>query len=203
MDARYVGRCPRCGGRVLDAGRLYACENAMAREKKGQAACNWRLWKVFRRCAITEGALGRLLAGDEVVIECATESGDAYRLTVFLDPDRNFALYPVRRVVGECPACGGRLLESDRVVRCENNRTHQVGGRWVNDGTCSFRVQKDINGVRLSTAEIARLASGEEVFLRGLAGKGGRKLDAWMRLDRRDGFKPAFRLDGKGDPSGD
>ena len=40
MDARYVGRCPRCGGRVLDAGRLYACENAMAREKKGQAACN-------------------------------------------------------------------------------------------------------------------------------------------------------------------
>ncbi|MBQ6522399.1 MAG: hypothetical protein IJI15_06210, partial [Atopobiaceae bacterium] len=74
---------------MLDAGRLYACENAMAREKKGQAACNWRLWKVFRRCAITERALGRLLAGDEVVIECATESGDAYRLTVFLDPDRN------------------------------------------------------------------------------------------------------------------
>ena len=187
MDARYVGRCPRCGGRVLDAGRLYACENAMAREKKGQAACNWRLWKVFRRCAITERALGRLLAGDEVVIECATESGDTYRLSVFLDPDRNYSL---------------RLLEGDRAVRCENNRTHQVGGRWVNDGACSFRVQKDINGVRLSTAEIARLASGEEVFLRGLAGKGGRKLDAWMRLDRRDGFKPAFQLDGKGVRSG-
>lgn len=198
-EKRYVGTCPRCGGRIEDSGRLYVCENAAHASWKGEVpeegACNWRLWKTFRGSAITDRVLERLIGGEEVRLECRTQGGEAYGMTVFLDPDRNYALYPVRRVVGTCPACGARLLEGDRTVRCENNHTHQADGAWVNDGTCSFRVQKTINGVDLSMAEVLRLAAGEEVLLRGLKGRSGKAFDAWVRLDAEEGFRPTFRFD--------
>ena len=51
MDARYVGRCPRCGGRVLDAGRLYA--DRLCRQLYHRAIWPKRLDKHFRLIAMS------------------------------------------------------------------------------------------------------------------------------------------------------
>ena len=58
--APEIGKCPVCGGRVLDVGDYYACENTMARDG-AKASCTFRVGKQILQRDISHEELKKLL----------------------------------------------------------------------------------------------------------------------------------------------
>ena len=76
-----------------------------------------------------------------------------------------------------CPKCGkGTLKKGEKMVYCTEYKPTKNGDKWVNEGSCEFRIlfdQKTVFGKILEPKDIKKLVDGEMLV------NGARK----MRLD--------------------
>lgn len=191
----YVGECPVCGGRVIDAKGIYTCENNV-REKKGDqwvstGSCQWICFKQFRGARIGRTDMRKLLEGGTIELECETRDGEKYVATLGIDKSRDGGVYPVRKTLGVCPECGGKVIEARNSWKCENYRPHpDADGNWVNDGTCTFRIPKKIFQRPVDEGTAKMLIEGDAVKMSGLMGRKGKPFDARIVLSREDDWRP-------------
>ena len=141
-----VGRCPLCGGQVVDTGNEKApfmCENTRRERRDGAEGstnfvevgrCTFRLFRAFMGAPISAAAAKKLLAGKSVMLKgMRLKDGTAIDRQVCLDPahgyrpriaaDQSFK-------VGTCPKCGGRVLDvgNERVpYLCERAQRARPG----------------------------------------------------------------------------
>ena len=79
-----IGKCPACGGDVVDKPKSYGCANW--REENG--GCKFVIWKDTAGHTVTLDEAKALLAGHEVgPVECRSrKTGKAFQATLYLDP---------------------------------------------------------------------------------------------------------------------
>ena len=80
--------------------------------------------------------------------------------------------------IGPCPSCGEGVVERGKVFGCS---------AWREDG-CEFRVWKVMSGKKLTTVQVkALLTHGRTDLIKGFRSKSGRRFEAALKLDPRNG----------------
>lgn len=148
-----VGTCPFCGGNVVETARGYICRN---RKKDDPNSCTLRIPKFIAGCTIEKKDVQFILAGKATEIKQFTNKGEKYPASLVLDKERGVRFQsPDRKVIGTCPFCGGRVLETEKSYFCENKRKDDPD-------SCQFWIQKSIGGAVLNKDDIDRLLRREE-----------------------------------------
>jgi DNA topoisomerase-3 len=132
-----VGKCPWCGGDVIEGKRGYGCSNY----KNG---CKFVIWKeagkgILCRTNITPAMAKNLLKGKTVYVKTlwseAKERMFPGSITINRDASSGFsvAVSMEREVIGKCPMCGGDILEGKSGYGCKN---------WNAASPCKFLIPK-------------------------------------------------------------
>ncbi len=200
-----LGKCPKCGGSVFDAGMNYACEKAVGAAK----SCTFKTGKLILQQNIEPAQVSKLLAeGRTDLLKGFVSKKSGRKFEAFLvlkDGDVKFEFAPRTRQprkpaatgdeagkepppkvdftgqepVGKCPLCGGRVFESEANYLCEQTQR--------DPRPCKFKSGKVILEQPVSRDQMARLLSGERSDL--LAGfvsrKTGRPFSAFLLLDEK------------------
>ncbi len=186
---KVVGTCPKCGARVISAGKTYACEhNTRGQDADGKwvstGTCDFQVWKEYGGAKVGIAKMRKLMEGEAVEHDCMTRSGEPYTALIELDLEEG-KLCRHRERMGTCPKCGGHVLDYGRSVRCENDKTRRSDDGWVNEGTCDFHVPRSVKGVALDDEQIRKLVRGDAVLVRGMEGRKG-PFDAFVKVEASD-----------------
>ena len=86
--------------------------------------------------------------------------------------------------VGKCPVCGKNVVLNNRgnICSCESNKSKKQGDTWVQIEGCGFKMFTSFAQKKISSAQLDKLLSGQEVLVNGLTGKKG-KYNAFLKLN--------------------
>ncbi len=199
-----LGRCPKCGGAVFDAGLNYVCEKAVGPGR----TCTFKTGKIILQQTIEPAQIAKLLSEGRTdrlsgfVSQRTGRKFDAF--LVLKDGAVGFEFPPREKKpraaaraaspkkeppprldfagqepVGKCPRCGGRVFESETDYVCEHG---QRAAR-----PCRFKAGKVILDQPVSREQMAKLlAEGRTDKLEGFVSrKTGRPFAAWLVLDEK------------------
>ena len=142
-----IGRCPQCGGRVLDNGNPrspYLCENVRRERTTGPdgahawkscGTCSFKLPRTFMGAEISAASAKKLLAGKAAKVKgLARKDGSTIDRLIELDPAQGYCpriAHDQSVKVGVCPKCGGDVVDvgNDKVpYLCEHNKKDAAPG---------------------------------------------------------------------------
>jgi len=158
-----LGKCPLCGGDILEGNKGFYCSNWNNSEyakAPGDKGCKFGIFKkVTGDSGLTAADASKLLRG--AVIKKKLKKGtNTWEQELSLDMATGKIIFvgsenrPKAEAIGTCPKCGKRLMEGSKGFYCEDFKG------------CGFGGFKDL-GSRLVTAEeYSALAAG--VFVKGL-----------------------------------
>ncbi|GBC62782.1 DNA topoisomerase III [Desulfonema ishimotonii] len=181
-----IGKCPACGGEVVDNPKSYGCANW--RDEDG--GCKFVIWKEVAKKLITpamaktlieEGQIGPL---DRFISKKGKPFSASLKLTQedekwgvrFLFDDRPQEENGSAKVIGRCPACGGEVVDNPKSYGCVNWREE--------DGGCKMVIWKTVAQKEISP-EVARLLleKRETDILFGFISRKGSAFAARLRLE--------------------
>lgn len=212
-----VGKCPACGGSMIDTGNErapYMCENSR-RERvqtpdgevswRDCGSCNYKLRREYMGAPISPAAAKKLLSGKSVMLKgMVRRDGTKIDRLVELDAAQGWRprIASDQSVkVGTCPKCGCAVLDvgNERVpFLCEHNRGGRGGAAPAAETVaepqgpaCDFKLYREYLGKKLTKTETTGLLKGETVTIKGLTSKKtGEKFNAFVALDAEQGFRP-------------
>jgi len=136
---RNFGKCPNCGGEIIEGNRGYGCSNW--REKDG--ACRFVIWKKIADRIITPDMLKTLLNNKKAGPYNGFKSNDNSSYCAFLklikendkwivdlEPSKNITKKS-KKELGTCPECGGNIVEREKGYGCENFLYDKGGCRFI------------------------------------------------------------------------
>ncbi len=160
-----LGKCPKCGARVFDAGMNYICEKAAAAER----TCTFRTGKIILQQEISPEQVKKLLAeGKTDLLKGFVSKKTNRKFEAFLvikDGGTAFEFAPRERKtkakggtpksplpkmdftgkapLGKCPKCGGGCLTPKRVICARSRRRTPVRANSGSTGKfCSSRLSR-------------------------------------------------------------
>ncbi len=161
---KEIGKCPICGGRIIDGEKSYFCENW----KKGK--CKFIVPKKMMGRKITREEVVELMKNRKTPLLAGFWSKNRRRFSAYLEIKNGKVelTFPEDKVIpgeplGECPNCKGKVIETERRYRCENE-------------SCNFSLSKNILGHKLTREEVKILLSGEKTDKISFFSKGRRFL---------------------------
>jgi DNA topoisomerase III len=193
-----LGKCPKCGARVFDAGMNYICEKATGPEK----SCTFRTGKIILQQNIEPAQVGKLLAEGKTdllkgfVSKKTNRKFEAFLIikdggTAFEFPPRErktkakaaAAKEPQPKVdftgkepLGKCPKCGGRVFATDGDYLCEKSQ--------ADTRPCKFKVSREILQQPIEPAQVQKLLAAHKTDLLGkFISKAGRPFPAYLVMD--------------------
>jgi DNA topoisomerase-3 len=199
-----LGTCPKCGGRVFDAGMNYVCEHATGKDRK----CDFRTGKIILQQAIEPAQISKLLAtGKTDLLDkfVSKKTGRPFKALLTLGKDGKVGFEfekreprakgaaakkpkepPVKidftgqEPLGKCPRCGGRVFEGPKDYVCENSQAEKK--------PCKFKTGKVILQQPIDRAQVSRLleTGRTELLDKFVSGKTGRPFSAYLVLDEND-----------------
>lgn len=156
-----VGKCPRCGGNVVETMYSYQCENSTT-------GCRYHIQKtaskgLLCKTTITPEMATALMQGEHVKVSSLyiEKTKQEFSGKIYLDDtelsDYGPAIKIDKPTVGKCPRCGGAVTETIFNYQCENTETG-----------CKYHIQKKAQKGMLSKTEITpamakKLISGEHI----------------------------------------
>ena len=122
-----VGKCPRCGGNVVETMYSYQCENSTT-------GCRYHIQKtaskgLFCKTTITPQMAKSLINGEHIDVKTlyVEKTKQKFSGTIYLDDselsDYGPAIKIERATVGKCPRCGGAVTETLFNYQCENSES--------------------------------------------------------------------------------
>jgi DNA topoisomerase-3 len=224
VNPEPLGNCPKCGRRVLETGKSYTCEQAIA-EKNGnneKKACDFRCGRIILQQPIERPQMTKLLATrkTDLLDKFISKRGRPFKAFLVLDAAGKVGFeFEARR-----PRAGGsgakEKARPDPPPRIDFTGLQAVstcprcGGRvfatekdyvceksQAETKPCKFRVGRSILQRELSVEEVARLIKdGRSDLLTNFISKRGRPFSAWLVLDDRGkiGFEFPERTDSPG-----
>ena len=183
--AAMIGKCPQCGGNVIEKPKSYGCENW--RENDG--GCRFVIWKEMAKKWITPQMAGELIQKGRTGLldNFMSKKGRPFSAVLKLvqegerwdvrfdfgeDPPQGGA---PQKAIGKCPACGGDVIEGPRAYGCANWREA--------DGGCKFVVWRTIAQKEIPLAAVVQLLeTGVTDPLFGFISKKGASFSARLRL---------------------
>jgi DNA topoisomerase-3 len=197
-----LGKCPKCGARVFDAGMNYLCEKATGPEK----TCTFRTGKIILQQTIEPAQVTKML-----------ETGKTDLLTKFISKKNNrpFKAFLVikdggtafefaprepkagkakdgpprepepkidftgQSALGKCPKCGGKVFEGPKSFLCEKSQ--------LDTKPCKFNVGKTILEQPVEREQVQKLLAGEKTDLlsKFVSSKTGKPFAAYLVMDQK------------------
>jgi DNA topoisomerase III len=195
-----LGKCPKCGARVFDAGMNYLCEKATGPDK----TCKFRTGKIILQQQIEPAQVVKLLAeGKTDLLKGFVSKRTNRKFEAFLivkDGGTAFEFAPRERKsrakestpkkplpridftgrepLGKCPKCGGNVFEADDVYVCEKSQ--------LDKKPCRFRINKEILQQPIDPAQVQKiLTTGKSGLLDKFISKAGKPFPAYLVMDEK------------------
>lgn len=199
-----IGKCPVCGGEVIEKFKNYGCSNW----KKTDGGCPFVIWKTIAGKKISAKAARYLLSGKiagpfkgfiskkkkrfSACLQLVHEQGTQRVGFVFdgapsPEPDaraskpklpEKSSSSPGIGDLGNCPVCGGEIIEGKRGYGCSHWRKQ--------DGGCNFVIWKTFKGKKLTPANIKTLAGGKKTRSYVFKTGDGKKFKARIKLEKKN-----------------
>lgn len=191
-----VGKCPRCGGNVVDTLYSFQCENSTT-------GCRYHIQKnaskgLFCKTTITPEMATALMKGEHLNVTSlyVEKTKQKFSGKIYLDDtelsDYGPAIKIDRDIVGTCPRCGGIVTETLFNYQCENS-----------EAGCRYHIQKKTQKGLMCKTEITpamakKLILGEHLDITTLySAKKSKTFSGRIYLDdaERSDYGPAIKLD--------
>ncbi|HEY1718271.1 MAG TPA: topoisomerase C-terminal repeat-containing protein, partial [Verrucomicrobiae bacterium] len=196
-----LGKCPKCGGNVYDAGMNYMCEKATGPDK----TCTFKTGKIILQQPIEAAQVKKML-----------ETGKTDLLTKFISKKNNRAFkaflvikdggtafefaprepkagktkdgtpreplpkidFTGKEQIGKCPKCGGKIFDTEQGYICENSQRDAKA--------CKFKIGKTILEQPIELAQAQKiLADGKSDLLDKFISKAGKPFPAYLVMDAK------------------
>jgi DNA topoisomerase-3 len=177
FKAEPLGKCPACGGEVIEGKKGFGCANW----KPENGGCKFVIWKTIAEKTINAEAVKKLLSvGKTDLIRgftSKTEKKFDAKLQLAKENDQykvNFVFDRPEAVKDiQCPLCGASIVESDKAFSCTGK-----------EKGCSFTIWKTVAHKKLSSALIRELISKGSTSkqISGFKSKAGKPFEAKLRL---------------------
>ena len=185
-------------GEVIEGKRGYGCANW----KPENGGCKFVIWKEYRGITVFPETAARLLSAREAgplkaVFPDTGKPCAATMMLVFREPE-----WVVETILGEpgaeaevsdsslgnCPACGGEVVEGNKGYGC---------ARWRDkDGGCKFVIWKTVAGKEISRETAHKLLSeGSTEVIDGFRSRKGSLFSARLKLSSEDSGPPKVVFD--------
>ncbi len=193
-----LGKCPKCGARVFDAGMNYICEKSAGPEK----TCDFKTGKIILQQEIPPEQVRKLLAdGKTDLLKGFVSNKTNRRFEAFLalqdgtvkfefaprekrtkSPAKKSAAPPPKMdftgqtEIGLCPRCGGRVFETPAGYFCERSQAEKK--------PCRFKINREILQQPIETAQARKLLTARRTdLLEKFISKSGRPFSAYLVMD--------------------
>jgi DNA topoisomerase III len=196
-----LGKCPKCGGNVYDAGMSYLCQNATGPSK----TCTFKTGKIILQQEIGPEQVKKLLAESKTdLLKGFVSKKTNRKFEAFLivkDGDTKFE-FPVRErkargakdgkpaepppkidftgktVVGKCPKCGGKVFDTEIGYVCERSQ--------ADSKPCKFKMNKEIAQQPIEPAQASKiLEDNKSDLLDKFISRAGKPFSAYLVMDEK------------------
>jgi len=197
-----LGKCPKCGARVFDAGMNYLCEKATGPDK----TCTFRTGKIILQQTIEPAQVVKMLAEGKTDLLTKFISKKNNRpfkaFLVIKDGGTAFEFAPRepragkakdgsprepepkvdftgQTALGKCPKCGGKIFEGPKGFLCEKSQ--------LDTKPCKFNVGKIILEQPIEREQVQKLLVGEKTDLlsKFVSSKTGKPFAAYLVMDQK------------------
>jgi DNA-directed RNA polymerase subunit RPC12/RpoP len=192
-----LGKCPKCGARVFDAGMNYICEKAAA-----ERTCTFRTGKIILQQTLEPAQVKKLLAeGKTDLLKGFVSKKTNRKFEAFLvikNGGTAFEFAPRERKgkakndapkeplpkvdftgresLGKCPKCGGKIFDTEAGYLCEKS---QAGAR-----PCKFKINREILQQPIEPAQAQKLLAAHKTdLLDKFISKAGKPFPAYLVMD--------------------
>ena len=193
-----LGKCPKCGARVFDAGMNYLCEKATGPDRN----CKFRTGKIILQQNLEPAQVKKLLAeGKTDLLKGFVSKKTNRKFEAFLvikDGGTAFEFAPRERKtrakgaapkeplpkvdftgkapLGQCPKCGGRVFDTEAGYLCEKSQ--------ADSKPCRFKISREILQQPIEPAQAQKLLAARKTDLLGkFISKAGRPFPAYLVMD--------------------
>jgi len=207
-----LGKCPKCGAQVFDAGMNYLCEKATGAGK----TCTFRTGKIILQQEISPEQVKKLLAdGKTDLLKGFVSKKTGRKFEAFLvtkDGGTAFEFPPRERKprakssapkepavkvdftgkepLGKCPKCGGAVFETEVGFLCERSQADKK--------PCKFKISREILQQPIEPAQAQKLLGGRKTdLLDKFISKAGKPFPAHLVMD--DAGKVTFEFPPRGE----
>ncbi|HEY1788694.1 MAG TPA: DNA topoisomerase III, partial [Verrucomicrobiae bacterium] len=194
-----LGKCPKCGGNVYDAGMNYICQNATGPSK----TCTFKSGKIILQQEIAPEQVKKLLAEHKTdLLKGFVSKKTNRKFEAFLivkDGETKFE-FPVRErkgrgakdgkpaepapkidfagkaVVGKCPKCGGKVFDTEAGYICERSQ--------ADTKPCKFKINREIVQQPIEPAQASKILETQKSdLLDKFISKAGKPFSAYLVMD--------------------
>jgi DNA topoisomerase-3 len=193
-----LGKCPKCGARVFDAGMNYICEKATGPDR----TCKFRTGKIILQQEISPEQVKKLLnEGKTDLLKGFVSKKTNRKFEAFLvtkDGGTAFEFAPRERKtkakggapkepmpkidfagkapLGKCPKCGGKVFDTEAGYLCEKSQ--------ADSKPCRFKISREILQQPIEPAQAQKLLATRKTDLLGkFISKAGRPFPAYLVMD--------------------
>jgi len=193
-----LGKCPKCGAQVFDAGMNYVCEKQASAEK----TCDFRTGKIILQQEISPEQVKKLLAeGKTDLLKGFISKKTNRKFEAFLalkDGKVSFEFAPREKkargakssgpvvkidftgkeVVGKCPKCGGQVFDTEAGYICERSQAETK--------PCRFTISKTILEQPVDAVQAKKiLATKKSDVMDKFISKSGKPFPAFLVMDKK------------------
>lgn len=119
-----LGKCPKCGGKIIEKPKTYSCENE-----------DFVLWKESRhykeKFFINSEEAKKFLANETVQCTLTSEDKKTRKVNLKMKLNGEYVNFEEEREsIGKCPVCGKEVIESEKMFYCTGNKDGCIFKLW-------------------------------------------------------------------------
>lgn len=199
-----LGKCPKCGSQVFDAGMNYICEKSVGPHK----TCDFRTGKIILQQEIAPEQVKKLLAeGKTDLLKgfVSKKTGRKFEAFLVLKDGKTAFDFPKRerkkpatpkepqpkidftgmQPIGKCPRCGGNVFDTPAGYLCERTQADKK--------RCKFIVKKEIAQRPIDLAQVQKLLEKRKTdLLDKFISKAGKPFSAYLIVNEENDVKFDF-----------
>lgn len=210
-SAEVIGKCPLCGGDVIENFKAFSCEHykpkkTSKKKTEDETGCTFAIWKTIAGKFITKEIAVELLENKKSGPHRGFRSryGKPFGATLNLEPDGSIKFEfentkgakeedsesapqadPVP--VAKCPVCDGTVMDIGSNYRCTNYKK-----------TCNLNIGKVILGKEITPDLLSQLLEDKKTEkINGFISRKGRPFSAFLVMD--DKGKVGFEFENNGE----
>jgi DNA topoisomerase-3 len=194
-----LGKCPKCGAQVFDAGMNYLCEKSTGPDK----TCTFRTGKIILQQEISPEQVKKLLAEgktDLLTKFISKKNNRAFKAFLAVGKDGKVGFeFPPREAkgrarggaprepqpkidfagktaMGKCPRCGGGVFDTEAGYLCEKSQADAK--------PCKFKLSREILQQPLEPAQVQKLLAARKTdLIDKFISKAGKPFPAYLVMD--------------------
>ena len=119
-----IGKCPKCGGNIIERPRTYCCENE-----------DFILWKESRyykeKFSMNSEEAKKFLANETVQCTLTSEDKKTRKVNLKMKLNGEYVNFEEEKEsIGKCPICGKEIVESEKMFYCTGNKDGCIFKLW-------------------------------------------------------------------------